>query len=307
MTNAEFTFHYALDASERAAEEAVLAASGAHFASFAGSQREAYDALIAQTPIADGVTVQQVDRDGVRGWWVRPQIALANRAILFVHGGAYMLGTASAYRGLASQIVVRAGVAAFVPDYPLAPEQPFPAAQDGVEAAYHWLLNQQAGRVALIGDSAGGGLVLSLLAKTQADRVAGVVTFSPWIDLALAGSSFSNPETHDPIFQPEILATAASLHLAGADPRDGRASPLYSIPVELPPLLIQVGSDELLLDDARRYAERAAAKGGLVKLEIYDDLHHVFQRSVDELPSAKAALDRVAAFLTTLWPRARQR
>jgi acetyl esterase/lipase len=294
---------HALSEDERQIEQAVLAAIGQRFASFSGSLRDAYDAMIAETPIAEGVTLEAVDQNDVQGWWVRPAGAPAGRAILFLHGGAYGLGSAKAYRGFASQIVVRAGVAAFVADYPLAPEHPFPAAFEAAVAARRWLETLGVAQIALVGDSAGGALALAALNEPEANApaVAAVVVFSPWIDLALSGPSFANPDTHDPIFQRQVLTGAVVAYLDGADPRDGRASPLYSIPDRLPPLAIQVGTDELLLDDARRYAALAAEKGGEVRLDIFEGLHHVFQRSTAELPSARRALDAAADFLAIHW------
>lgn len=290
-------------AEEHRIEQSVLGAIGRHFASFQGSMRDAYDAMTAQTPIAGGVTVDPVDRDGVQGWWVHPEGAPADRAILFLHGGAYALGSATAYRGFASQIAIRAGVSAFVLEYPLAPEHPFPAAHEAALAARCWLGEQGIGRLAVVGDSAGGALALSVATDRHADSptVAAVVVFSPWVDLALAGASFGDPATRDRIFQPPVLASAAATYLNGADPRDGRASPLYADIDTLPPLAIQVGSDELLLDDARRYAVLAAEKGGEVQLDVFEGLHHVFQRSVLELASARNALDAAAAFLSRHW------
>ncbi len=295
--------HHPLSEGERLIERDVLAGLGRHFATFAGSRRAAYDAMTALTPIADGVATEAVDRDDVRGWWVRPGDASAGRAILFLHGGAYMLGSAEAYRGFASQVAVRAGTAAFVLDYPLAPEHPFPAAVEAVGVALRWLGAQGVVQVALVGDSAGGALALSALGQPAPARLflAAALVFSPWTDLALSGRSFTDPDTRDPIFQPEALAAAATTYLGGADPRDARASPLYGLPGSLPPLAIQVGTDELLLDDARRYAVAAAAKGGTVHLDVYEGLHHVFQRSVRDLPSARQALDAGARFLSTCW------
>ena len=158
-------------------------------------------------------------------------------------------------------------------------------------------------QVALVGDSAGGGLALSVLADaaTTSPAIAAVAVFSPWLDLAMTGASFASPDIHDPIFQPEMLAGPAGAYLAGADPKDGRASPLYAVPEVLPPLLIQVGADEILLDDARRYAQAAADKGGEVRLDIFEGLHHVFQSATRDLPTARRALDEVAAFLTRHW------
>ena len=292
-----------LSEAERQIEQTILADIGRHFATSVGSRRETYDAMPPRTPIAEGVTLEAVDRDGVSGWWVRPADAPADRAILFVHGGAYMLGSAEAYRGLVSQIAVRTGIAAFALDYPLAPEHPFPAAYDATIAAKRWLKTEGIAQVALMGDSAGGALALAAVreAEPNAPKVVAVAVFSPWTDLALTGASFTSPDTYDPIFQPQLLAGAAATYLGNADPRDGRASPLYAIPDDVPPLLIQVGANELLLDDSQRYAAGAAGKGGVVQLEIYEGLHHVFQRSAGELPSAGAALDSVAEFLWNHW------
>jgi len=292
-----------LPAAERAAEQAVLARLAAHFAGFQGSLRESYDAMTAMTPLAAGVAFEEVDDGAVKGWWCRPAGAPADRAILFVHGGAYALGSARAYRGLASQIAARAGVAVFASDYPLAPEQPFPAAYDATVAARRWLGTRGLAQIALAGDSAGAGLVLATLAGPVAGSppVRAVVAFSPWTDLALTGPSFDDPATHDPLFKPPVLAGAARAYLNGADPRDGRASPLYAIPADLPPLLVQVGTDELLRDDSLRYAALAAQTGAEVRLEVFEGLHHVFQRAAAELPGAARALDGAADFVAGNW------
>jgi monoterpene epsilon-lactone hydrolase len=295
---------HVLSDDEREIEQAVLAEIHQLFSNPTGNQRETYDTMIAGTPIADGVTLEAVDRDGVSGWWVRPAGAPANRAILFLHGGGYVLGSAKAYRGLASQVAVRAGVAAFVADYPLAPEHVFPAASEAAAAVRRWLGRQGVSQVALVGDSAGGGLALSVLGDTAttSPEIAAIAVFSPWLDLAMTGASVTSPDIRDPIFfQPEMLGGPAGAYLAGADPKDGRASPLYAVPEVLPPLLIQVGSDEILLDDARRYAQAAADKGGEVQLEIYEGLHHVFQGATRGLPAARRALDAVATFLSRHW------
>lgn len=291
-----------LSEAERPLEQAVLAAIGAHFANATGSLRETYDAMTT-TAIVDGIVTEAVEEDGIAGWWIRPPNAPARRAILYIHGGAYMLGSAKAYRGLVSEIASRAGVAAFSLDYPLAPEHPFPAAPDAVYAALRWMHGQGVTQAAVVGDSAGGALALAGLGMTAPNTpvITAAVVFSPWTDLTLSGPSFLDPNTYDPIFKPAILAGAAEKYLTGADPRDGRASPLFAVQETLPPLAIQVGSDELLLDDARRYAEAAAEKGGVVQLDIYEGLHHVFQRSTDALPSARKALDAAAQFLSDHW------
>jgi len=294
---------HALTDAERQIEQSVLADIQRLFSNPAGDQRAVYDAMIALTPIAEGVALEAVDRDGVRGWWVRPAGAPTDRAILFLHGGAYLLGSAEAYRGLASQLAARAGVAAFVADYPLAPEHVFPAAPEAAAAFRRWLGAQGVSQVALVGDSAGGGLALGVLGDTATTlpTIAAIAVFSPWLDLAMTGASITDPDIHDPIFQPPMLAGPASVYLAGADPKDGRASPLYAVPQVLPPLLIQVGGDEILLDDALRYAQAAAAKGGEVRLDVFEGLHHVFQGATKDLPTARHALDAVATFLNRHW------
>jgi acetyl esterase/lipase len=218
-----------------------------------------------------------------------------------------MLGSAHGYRGFASQVAVRAGVATFVLDYPLAPAHPFPAAVDAALAARCWLAAQGIAELALIGDSAGGALAFTCLGGDSTPPIASAVVLSPWVDLSLSGASMTDPATHDPVFQQAVLARAAATYLHGADARDGRASPLFAVPEKLPPLAIQVGTDELLLDDARRYATAAVAGGGVVHLDIYEGLHHVFQRSTIELASARQALDAAARFIGTHWTEARLR
>lgn len=288
---------------ERVVEEGVLANIARHFSGFEGSLRDAYDAMTDMTPIAEGLTLEAVEQGNVKGWWIRPRGAPADRAILFIHGGGYGLGSASAYRGFASQMVSRTGVAAFVLDYPLAPEHRFPAAYEAVVEARRWLGALGIEQIALVGDSAGGGLSLAALAEASeaTAAVSSVVVFSPWTDLALAGESMQAPEQNDPIFQAGSLAHAAAEYLAGANPRDRRASPLYGVPARLPPILIQVGTAELLLDDSRRYAELAAKRGNEVVLDVFEGLHHVFQRAVVELPSARRALDMSSQFITAHW------
>jgi monoterpene epsilon-lactone hydrolase len=289
-----------LSTDDRNAAQALLAANAKHFATFDGPLRDAYDAMTAMTPIAPDVVAEEVSTGAVRGWWLRPRNACADRAILFLHGGAYMLGSAQGYRGFASQIAARTGVATFVLDYPLAPENPFPAAVEATLAARRWLHAQGITNIALIGDSAGGALALSTLSN-DITGIASVVVFSPWVDLTLSGASMLSSDTMDPVFQPATLANAAATYLNGTAAQDGRASPLFALPAHLPPLAIQVGTDELLFDDARRYAVAAVALGGTVHLDIYDGMHHVFQRSTRELASARAALDAAAQFVDMHW------
>ena len=288
---------------DRRAEQAFLAKSRRQTSKATGPRRAVYDAMVAETPIAEDMAFDAINESEAQGWWVRPKDTRHDRTILFLHGGGYSVGTAAAYRGLASQLAARTGSPVFVPDYPLAPENPFPAAYDAALAALRWVGRQGTPQVALAGDSAGGGLALALLGKAAVNMqpISAVAVFSPWTDLALTGGSFSDPNTNDPVFQPQAVAGLAAAYLGGADAKDPRASPLYGIPDDPPPIFIQVGQDELLLDDARRYAAGAAARGGHVRLDVYEGLHHVFQRAVQVLPSARRALDDAAEFLSRHW------
>jgi acetyl esterase/lipase len=289
-------------AKEDALAEPELRQAFAKFWSKAqGAPRDIYDRFIAASPTADGVAFEKVNDGQARGWWCHPQAAKPGCAILFVHGGAYIQGSPSASRGFASQIAARAKALTLVIGYPLAPEHPLPAGPATALSAYHWLKEQGFENVAIVGESAGAGLALATLAQIAADNdlsqpVAGVA-FSPWTDLSLSGASMRDPGVKDPVLSHDMLADAAKAYLGSADARDPLASPLFGSFTGLPPLLIQVGSDELLLDDSVRYARAAADAGVRARLEIWKGLHHVFQLNNSHLLSARRALDRAGLFL----------
>jgi epsilon-lactone hydrolase len=266
-----------------------------------GEPRAIYDAFISATPLARDVVAGTVRESGVRGWWVRPPRAEPGQAILFLHGGGYVQGSAKAYRGFVSQIVSRARIPALVIDYPLAPQATVPAAPETALAAWRWLVAQGFKQIAIVGDSAGGGLTLVTLAELikkphGAAPIAGVV-FSPWADLAFTGASMKDPAVPDPLISYDYLQDCARKYLGSADSHYALASPLFGELRGLPPILIQVGTDERLLDDAKQYADRARQAGVSVKLEIFEGMHHVFQLDVAHLESSRVALDRAAQFL----------
>lgn len=286
-------------------EQAGLAERIAFSSAFEGTPREGYDALTARTPIHEGVTIDAPGESQVPGCWVHPAGANRHRAILFIHGGAYVLGSAKGYLGFASQIAARTQSSVFVMDYPLAPEHPFPAAVDAVTKALTWLGSQSFAEISIVGDSTGGGLSLSALLAQRPETapIRSVVVFSPWADLSMTGASVYDPAIRDPLLQPELLSNAADQYLAGHPATDPLASPLFGRYTHLPPIAIQVGGDEILLDDAKRLATVLAKQGGKVDLDIYEGLHHVFQRDLAWLPSAKKALDDAGAFVTKHWSR----
>ena len=264
-----------------------------------GPPRDIYDRFIGATPIAAGVSVEQVSDDPARGIWVRPADAVSDRVVLFLHGGGYGQGRAAAYVGFVSQIAARSRVPAFALDYPLAPEAQLPDALNLAVATVQRLLRDHAA-VAIVGDSAGGGL--SLATAEQAHRAnaktAAVVAFSPWTDLSLSGASMRELAIGDPLLDPAYMRASASAYLGSVAPDDPRASPLFGAMETLPPVLIQVGTDEILLDDSRRFADALERAGGTVRLEVWQGMHHVFQLNVAQLASARKALDTAADFLS---------
>lgn len=294
------TFPIAAD--ERESETALRARFGQFWSTAKGDPRTVYDTFIsAAGPIADGVSSERIETPSVRGWWVRPSVAERDGVIVYLHGGGYIAGSAKAYRGLASQLASRTRRPVLVLDYPLAPEATVPAAPDAVIAAYEWLRANGGERIAFVGDSAGGGLALATLARLAhgsrpSAAVAGVV-FSPWVDLAFTGATMKDSRIEDPVLRYDALQNGARMYLGKVDSRDPLASPLFGDLSGLPPLLIQVGSDERLLDDARQYADRAAREGAKVRIEVWEGMHHVFQINTADLRSSGVALDRAAAFL----------
>jgi epsilon-lactone hydrolase len=290
-----------ISAAERERERVLRQRFADFWATASGEPRAIYDDFISTTPITDDVVFSAVDADSVRGWWVRPLEADPGRAILFLHGGGYVQGSAKAYRGFVSQIASRARIPALVIDYPLAPEATLPAAPDAAKAAWRWLVAQGFDRIAVVGDSAGGGLALVTLSELTKNPhgvapIAGVV-FSPWTDLAFTGASMKDPAVSDPLIGYEYLQECARQYLGAADSHVPLASPLFGDLRGLPPLLIQVGTDERLFDDAKQYAERATQAGVAAELEVFEGMHHVFQLDVAHLESSRVALDRAGRFL----------
>jgi acetyl esterase/lipase len=267
-------------------------------------ERAALDAMMEQTADAPGVEYEPGVVGGVNGVWCRPRDAMTDTAILYVHGGAYIAGNAVSFRHLAGQFAQRAGTATFVPDYRLAPEHPFPAAIDDTLAAYRGLASSDTRAFAVAGDSAGGALVLSLLsilaspaARSTLPQPCAAVVLSPWTDLALTGESLKTRAEIDPFLTYAALAAAAEQYLAGADARAPNASPLYAECVGLPPLQIHTGLDEILLDDSRRYAERASAANVDVALHVWEGMPHVFPTTIGHTNASAEALDIIGAFL----------
>ncbi len=249
---------------------------------------------------------RRVDADGVPVTWVSGPGAKQDRAILYLHGGGYYAGSLTTHQALASNISVEAGAPLLLVDYRLAPENPFPAALEDATRAYRWLLRQglPPGRIAVAGDSAGGGLavagMLELKASGEPLPAAGVC-LSPWFDLAMTGESIRTKASVDRTLRPSDMPFVAWCYLQSADPKTPTASPLYGDLTGLPPILIQVGTDEILLDDSRRFAERAGRMGVSVRLDIWEAMIHVWHAYSRFVPEARKAIAAIGEFLKASW------
>ncbi|MEA9389791.1 alpha/beta hydrolase [Acerihabitans sp. TG2] len=268
------------------------------------SARSPFDAIMERVAPAEGVAYRPDVIGGISGWWCLPNEAQPRQAILHLHGGWFNWGSAQAFRHLVGHIARRAGVDAFVPDYRLAPEHPFPAAIDDALASYHGLLERGVNRIALTGDSAGGNLALVLLslatAQASADRPApaGAVVLSPVTDLTLSGKSWQTRAAADPYFTLSQARQLARSYIGNRDPSEPLISPLYGTLSGLPPLRVHVGDAEVLLDDSLRYVGRAIDAGVDAAAEVWNGMPHGFLAGVGRLAAADQALEAMGTFLS---------
>jgi len=278
---------------QRAAMEAALTAAAP----------PAPDVTVAGGTLG-GIPVVQVEIEGAGGTEGAGGVGGpgGRRTVLHFHGGAYVLGSARAGVGLAADLARTSGARVISVDYRLAPEHPYPAAVEDALAAYRGLLEHTApSDIALSGESAGGGLAVALQLRLRQEGLAlpaASVLLSPWTDLTLSGRSLSGKASVDPsVLTPEGLRIRAADYLAGADPRNPEISPVFGDLSGLPPMLVQVGSHEILLDDALRLAANAATHDIDVRLEVTAGVPHVFQAFAALLDEGKAALRSIGGFL----------
>src|SRR5713226_8453908 len=244
-------------------------------------------------PVPSDVKCTPVNAGGVPAEWIVAPGAADDRFLLYLHGGGYVM---------VSSLSRAAGVRALVLEYRLAPEHPFPAPVEDATAAYRWLLSQGAkpAHTVVAGDSAGGGLALATLVALRDAKLplpAAGVCLSPWADMEGTGASMTTKAKEDPIVQKEMLLGMAKLYLGGANPKTPLAAPLHADFRGLPPLLIQVGSAETLLDDATRVAERAKSAGVKVDLEVWSEMIHVWQLFAPILPEGQQAIEKIGKFI----------
>ncbi|MCW2930585.1 MAG: Esterase/lipase/thioesterase [Actinomycetia bacterium] len=269
-------------------------------------QRAIFHEMISAVPLPDDVSAKQGELGGVPVVTVETPGLDPSLVVLYFHGGAYALGSAPDSVGLAADVSRRVGARAISVDYRLAPEHPFPAAIDDAVAAYRALLEEgvPSERIAFVGESAGGGLVaatLVALKDTDLPQPSAAAVFSPWVDLTVSGASATGKAELDPALTPEALRIRARDYLGDRDTATPLASPVFADFTGLPPLLIQVGSHEILLDDAVRLAARAAEHDVPVELQVWPQVPHVFQGFAALLDEADRALNSAAAFIKRNW------
>jgi epsilon-lactone hydrolase len=264
--------------------------------------RAGFEQMAAMFPVEADVECQPVSAGGIKSEWVTARGADAGRAILYLHGGGYVIGSINTHRALAGRLSRAAKARVLVIDYRLAPEHPHPAAVEDAVAAYRWMLQQglQASRIAVSGDSAGGGLTVATLVAIRDANLpmpAAGAPISPWVDMEGIGDSMISKSAADPIVQKDGLLNMAKAYLGGKQPRTPLAAPLYADLSGLPPLLIHVGTAETLLDDASRLAERAKKAGVDVSYEPWENMVHVWHLFAPMLDEGKQAIERIGAFV----------
>ena len=265
-------------------------------------RRAAFEAVTTFFPVPQDVKAEPVDAGGIPAEWIAAPAADAGRVIYYLHGGGYALGSINTHREMISRLSRAAGARALAIDYRLSPEHPFPAAVEDATTAYRWLLSTgvDPARIVIAGDSAGGGLTVATLVSLRdaGDPLpAAAVCLSPWVDMEGTGDSMTTQAEADPMINREDVLEGARAYLNGAGPRTPLASPIHADLSGLPPLLIHVGTAEVLLDDSTRLAARARSAGVDVTLEPWDDMIHVFQFFAAMLPEAQQAIDRIGEFV----------
>lgn len=258
-------------------------------------ERAQFDALHGAIPPAEDCEIEPITIDGICGERITPRGADANRALLYHHGGGHVFGSALSHRHLVSRLAAAAGVVAFNMDYRLAPEHPYPAGLDDALASYQYVLDQgfAADHVIFGGESAGGNLTAALLLKLRALGLplpAGAFLLSPWLDMGLTGSSYEARASYDPMITRAALDRCVTAYLGEtASVSDPLVSPLHAELAGLPPLFIQVGTDELFLSDSTRFADRAALAGVEVQLHVWAGMVHAWPLFHFALPASGAA------------------
>jgi len=265
--------------------------------------RKGLDVIASITKLPKDVKIEPVDINGMAAIWISVPTSNPDNIILYLHGGGYISGSFISHQDLAMRISRAAKAKVLLIDYRLAPEDPFPAAVEDAVKSYKWLIENQKinpNKIVIAGDSAGGGLTLVTLIKLRDDNIslpAAGVCLSPWTDLTLTGESYYRNAKADPFLKYYDIAFMAHLYIGDNDPQNPYISPLYADLHGLPPILIHVGTAEIIEDDSVRFAEKAKKAGTDVKLEIFDDMIHGFQAFSAWAPEGQGAIDKIGAYI----------
>jgi len=264
--------------------------------------RAMFEQMVALFPPPEGVSSTPVDAGGIAGEWITAPGAGEEQTIYWLHGGGYCIGSINTHRALLAGISAASGARALAIDYRLAPEHPFPAAVEDAVGGYLWLLSSgvDPSQITIGGDSAGGGLTMAMLVALKEGGKplpAAAVCISPWTDMTMTGESLVSKAEADPMITNDGIARVRDAYVGASDPRSPLASPIYADLSGLPPLLIQVGENEVLLDDSTRLAERAEAAGVDVTLEVWPDMIHVWHFFAAMLPEGQQAIERIGAWV----------
>ena len=264
--------------------------------------RLSYERIMSVLPMDDDIETERVGVNGTPAKWISAPESQENRVILYLHGGGYLFGSARTHRVMLAHMARASKARVLALDYRLAPEIPFPAPVEDSVSAYRWLLDQgiSAKKMVIGGDSAGGGLAIAALVALRSvgePMPAAGVCISAWTDMESTGQSHTTNAESDPSVSKERLLKIAKVYLAGKDPTAPLASPIHADLTGLPPLLLQVGSIEVLLDDSTLLKSRAKAAGVSVEMEVWDDMPHVWHHYAPILPEARKAIGRIGEFV----------
>ena len=265
-------------------------------------RRRSFEQMVDGFSIDAPATYKRVNAGGVTAEWVTAEGVPESRVVLYLHGGGYIIGSTRTHRPLMAELSRASSARVLGLDYRLAPEHPFPAPIEDAVAAYRWLLNEghDPARIAVAGDSAGGGLAVAALVQLRyvgLPMPGAAVCISPWVDMEGLGESMESRADADPMVGKEGLLLSAKTYLGGSDPRAPLAAPLYADLRGLPPTLIQVGDAEVLLDDSTRLAGIAREAGVHVEMDVWDDMIHVWHLFAPILPEGRQALSQAGEFI----------
>ena len=269
-------------------------------------RRREWEEEALQQVLPAGASWCEVEAGGVAAEWMDLPEAVGDRVFLLLHGGGYNAGSPKTHRRMAANLGQATGMRVLVPDYRLAPEHPFPAGVEDAIATYDWLRAQgiAAANIVVGGDSAGGGLTLSMLLRLReagAEMPRAAVLLAPWTDLTVSSDSYEHLRHLDPIITREGLREAGLWYAGEGDPADPRMSPLFADVSGLPPMLIHAGGDEVMVDDSRIFAERATAAGVDVEFKIFPGMWHVFQGAGTGVPEARSAIAEIGDYVRALF------